>query len=51
MAFSTRTTENVWYLDSAAEVHITYDRSDLETFVVLQPFQKQFPRGIPNHMY
>ena len=33
MAFSTRTTENVWYLDSAAEVHITYDRSDFETFV------------------
>lgn len=33
MAFSARTTENAWHLDSAAEVHITYVRSDFETFV------------------
>lgn len=30
MAFSTRTADNVCYLDS---VHITYDLSDFETFV------------------
>lgn len=33
MTFSTRTTDNVWYLDSATEVHITYDRSNFETFI------------------
>lgn len=32
MSFSART-ENLWYLDSAAEVHITYDHSDFEPFI------------------
>lgn len=44
MAFSTRTTENVWYLDSAAKVHITYDRSDFETFAE-EPTRLSSPRG------
>lgn len=33
MAFLTRTTEIIWYLDSVIEVYITYDYSNFETFV------------------
>lgn len=43
MAFSRRTTDNAWYLDLAAEVHITYDRSDFTSFVhePLPPLEPQ----------
>ena len=33
MAFSAQTTENVWYLDFAANVHITYDSSYFIMFI------------------
>lgn len=43
MAFSRRTADNAWYLDSAAEVHITFDRSDFASFVdePLPPLEPQ----------
>lgn len=33
MTFPARTIENVWYLNSAAKFHITYDGSDFKIFI------------------